>query len=241
MKEQITEYLKNKWKNLIIMNIILFIIFYIILVVPLRLYFDIPLKGSYDGFNHGYFMKKVTEVEENVFLKQLFNIGLDDKYVNFNKEIRIGVSGQLKKQPLFSFGKEEYLYHNAFVTFTGHLENDASKNIFLKELGFSESEIEEDKSLYNIGNSYVLFENNNDFSLCIKVKLDIEEYYSKHLSVGSTLSSLQEENSQLGYSWTISRIINKKVFFQKFLIMLLEIIIIIFINIFYILKSREKK
>ena len=82
-----------------------------------------------------------------------------------------------------------------------------------------------------------MFENNNDFSLCIKVKLDIEEYYSKHLSVGSTLSSLQEENSQLGYAWTISRIINKKVFFQKFLIMLLEIIIIIFIkNIHMLLR-----
>lgn len=241
MKEQLTKYLKSKWKNLIILNIILFIIFYIILVVPLRLYFGIPLKGSYDGFNHGYFMKKVTKVEENLFLKQLFNIGLDNKFVNFGNEIRIGVNGQLKKQPLFSFGKEEYFYHNAFVTFYGHLKNDASKNVFLKELGFSESEMEEDKSLYNIGNSYVLFENNNDFSLCIKVKLDIEEYYSKHLSVGSTLSSLQEENSQLGYAWTISRIINKKVFFQKFLIMLLEIIIIIFINIFYILKSREKK
>ena len=104
MKEQLTKYLKSKWKNLIILNIILFIIFYIILVVPLRLYFGIPLKGSYDGFNHGYFMKKVTKVEENLFLKQLFNIGLDNKFVNFGNEIRIGVNGQLKKQPLFSFG-----------------------------------------------------------------------------------------------------------------------------------------
>lgn len=241
MKEQITKYLKSKWKNLIILNIILFIIFYIIIVVPLRLYFGIPIKGSYDGFNHGHFNKRVTEVEENIFLKQLFNIGLDDECVNFSNEIRIGVSGQLKKQPLFSFGKEEYLYHNAFITFTGHLKNDDSKNIFLKKLGFNDSELEEDKSLYNIGKSYVLFKNNNDFILCIKVVLDPKDFYSKHISVGSTLSALQEEDSQLGYAWTISRIINRKVFFKKFLITLLEIIVIIFINIFYILKRREKK
>lgn len=238
MIKKATEYIKKKWVIFLIFNLILVFILHFLLVIPLRIVLGIPVINGIEigGFNHDYIEKKLTNVEEKIFLKKFFDIELNNEYAKFDDNIRVGVNGVAEDDGLFTFGKEEYIYHYGFITFTGNFNNSESRIAFLKKNGVTEEEIAENKYIYYVDGCEIHTRGDvNYFSIIIKKKLDRNQYYHHKISAGNSIVDLDKAESLLDYMWTISKIINKNFYFKAILLLLLEFAVAVAINLFIII------
>lgn len=70
MLSKLLKYIQNNLKKLLFLNILLLVILYVILILPLRIYFDIPLTGmNLGGINEGVIIKMFSKGDEKVFFK----------------------------------------------------------------------------------------------------------------------------------------------------------------------------
>lgn len=247
VKENI-KYIKRSWKKLIVFNFILFSLLYFIVVISLKLFFNISLyEINFNEFNHGYIIKKVSKTEENLFLKKIFNIKLNNKYAKFNNIVRIGISGQLKKKNFFSFGKEDFIYNYGFITFEGQFNSKNSMFKFLKQVGITEDEIEmhikQNREIYYIKNCNINIDSdNNRFFFIIRNTLDSNQLSEFDIKPGKSIKSLEKQKTSLEYMWTVNNIIFKKKIIRNIFILVIDFVIILLVNFIIILfKLRKNK
>lgn len=248
MHIKLLEYIQNNIKKLLFINIPLVLLLYILLVIPLRIHFDVPLEGINSGdFYDGAIDKKFSKSDE-MFFSNLNNITKENDFIEFDENVRVGINVML--------GNDDYNHTRNYgvISFTGKFKNQDSKYEFLKYLGVKDEQIEEYKEnnetsfdvSTEVAYCYISECENNKVVIIIEKQLP-EDYY--RYAPGNTIKDLDEQTTKFGYILTVNRIISRKIYFKCFIIRLIELIVIIFINcIFYLiqklkakLKSKKKK
>lgn len=243
MLSKLLKYIQNNLKKLLFLNILLLVILYVILILPLRIYFDIPLTGmNLGGINEGVIIKMFSKGDEKVFLSSLNGITKENDFIDFGESVRIGI--------VMVKGRKEdnYTRNYGFITFNGKFKNKNSKFELLKYLGVTDNQIEEyimnDIKVYDVATDVAnctIIDSEDKNNVEINIKKTIPEDYLTHsINPGKNLRDLDEQTTMLGYVLTVNEITSKNVFLKSLKILLIEFIVIIFINIIYYENQRKK-
>ena len=243
MISNLMKYIQDNRKKLLSLNILLLVLLYVFLVLPLRIYFDIPLSGmNLGGINEGVIIKSFSKADEKISLNSLNNITKENDFLDFGERVRIGI--------VIEEGKKEdnYMRNYGFITFNGKFKNKNSKYDFLRYLGVTDNQIEE-----YIMNGVKVYDIATEVANCTiidsadnnKVEINIQktipkDYLMHNINPGKNLKDLDEQTTMLEYVLTVNEITSRKTFFKTLIIILLELIVIIFINVIYYEKQRIK-
>ena len=243
MLSNIFKFIQNNLIKLLFFNTLIYIVLLILFVLPMRIFFDLPIKGmNVGGINEGVITKNISKAEERIFLNSLNGINIDNDYVNFGENIRIGIS--------IYEGKHDYIRKYGFITFNGQFKNEKSKFAFLEYLGVSDEQIEEYKSnnskVYDVATdmancTIIDSGTNNRVEINIQKNISEDDKISYHINPGKSIKSLEEQSSMLAYILTVNEITSKTAFLKSLLIFLFEVIIVVLINIVYIVGKIKKK
>lgn len=243
MISNLLKYIQDNWKKLLSLNIVLVVLLHIILVLPLRIYFDIPLSGmNLGGINEGVIIKNLTKADEKIFLNSLNDINKENDFIDFDETVRIGIVRYEGRK------EDNYMRNYGFITFNGKFKNKNSKYDFLRYLGVTDNQIEE-----YIMNGVKVYDVATEVANCTiidsadnnKVEINIQktipkDYLIQNINPGKNLKDLDEQTTMLEYVMTVNEITSRKTFLKSLIIILLEFIVIIFINVIYYEKQRKK-
>lgn len=244
MISNLIKYIQDNRKKLLSLNILLLVLLYVFLVLPLRIYFDIPLSGmNLGGINEGVIIKSFSKADEKIFLNSLNNITKKNDFLDFGERVRIGIVIEAGRK------EDNYMRNYGFITFNGKFKNKNSKYDFLRYLGVTDNQIEE-----YIMNGVKVYDVATEVANCTiidsadnnKVEINIQktipkDYLMHNINPGKNLKDLDEQTTMLEYVLTVNEITSRKIFLKTLIIILLELIVILFINVIYYEKQRIKE